>query len=322
MMRFKNILCVFESGEVCKETLVRAVSLALLNQGKLTVIAVTEPFPKKIEKKQVTPTFLDPLILETLVEPYRKHVEIQTKVMISKPLSGIVREVLENGHDLVIKRPVSRSGMKQYLSNTDWILFSKCQCPVWFNELSPPKSRRIIMAVVDVSDEHLPTELTLRIALNREVLEMASSMALAENAELHIMQAWHLVGESALRNGFIRTPEDKIIASMELVRQKYAAKLDALLDDFAGSLGQDTLDDLNPQIHLVKGREQNEIPALAEQIKADLVIMGTIVRPGVPGYLMGNTAKFILKHLDNSLLVIKPPDLESPVEMPAPVSSA
>jgi len=322
MMRFKNILCVFEGGEICQETLARAVALAEQSQGKLMVIAVTEPFSKRIGKKQSEPASVDPLILETLVEPYRDQVEIQTKVMISKPLPGIVREVMENGHDLVIKRPVSRFGMKQFLSNTDWLLFSKCRCPVWFNELSPSRSSQNILAVVDVSDECFPAELTLRKELNRQILEMASSMALTENGQLHIMQAWHLFGESALRSGFIRMPEEKILTSAEQLRQKHAAKLDTLMDGLAGSLGREALDTVNPQIHLVKGAEQNEIPALANLIAADLVIMGTIVRAGVSGYIMGNNAKVILKQLDSSLLVIKPLDLETLAKKPKPVSLA
>jgi nucleotide-binding universal stress UspA family protein len=38
---------------------------------------------------------------------------------------------------------------------------------------------------------------------------------------------------------------------------------------------------------------QKAIPALAKLIKADLVVMGSVGRTGVPGFIMGNTAEMI-----------------------------
>jgi nucleotide-binding universal stress UspA family protein len=55
------------------------------------------------------------------------------------------------------------------------------------------------------------------------------------------------------------------------------------------------------------------IPALATQLKADLVVMGTVGRSGIPGLLMGNTAETILDQLSCSVLVMKPPGFVSPV---------
>ena len=116
-----------------------------------------------------------------------------------------------------------------------------------------------------------------------------------------------------MRGAFMRTPEEKIIAYVEQVRRQHAANLNALMDEVASYLGQETMDYLKPQTHLVKGWARKEIPALAKRIEADLVVMGTVGRPGVPGFIVGNTAEMILNQIDCSVLAIKPPGFVTPV---------
>jgi hypothetical protein len=53
---------------------------------------------------------------------------------------------------------------------------------------------------VDVDDTYPPGELDTRHALNRQILEMDCSLALSEFAELHIVHAWEVMPESALRD--------------------------------------------------------------------------------------------------------------------------
>jgi nucleotide-binding universal stress UspA family protein len=91
--------------------------------------------------------------------------------------------------------------------------------------------------------------------------------------------------------------------------------LNALIDEVTGNQGQAALDYLKPQIHLVKGWARKEIPALAKRIDADLVVMGTVARTGISGFLIGNTAETILNQIDCSVLAIKPPGFQTPVTL-------
>jgi universal stress protein E len=45
------------------------------------------------------------------------------------------------------------------------------------------------------------------------------------------------------------------------------------------------------------------------------VVMGTVARTGVPGFIMGNTAETILSQIDCSVLAIKPPGFTTPVTL-------
>ena len=117
------------------------------------------------------------------------------------------------------------------------------------------------------------------------------------------------------RGAFKVMAESEIDAYVEKLRRHESANLDTLLQEVASSQGRASLDYLKPGIHLVKGWPREEIPALAKDVEADLVVMGTVARTGVPGLIMGNTAETILNHLDCSVLAIKPPDFVTPVQL-------
>lgn len=112
---------------------------------------------------------------------------------------------------------------------------------------------------------------------------------------------------------FMRTREAEIVAYVEQVRHRHKASLDELMLSVTGKLGKDAAEYINPRTHLVKGWAREEIPALAKQLAADVIVMGTVARTGVPGFIMGNTAETILNQIDCSVLAIKPPGFETPV---------
>lgn len=324
MKRFKDILCVVEAGEACEPALERAVTLAENNHASLTVVDVTERVVTGIGKPEGGPTSADlqaamvgvqAQVLEILVNPYRKRIKIKTKVLVGTPFLEIIREVLHNGRDLVIKIPETQDWLDRLFGSDDMHLLRKCPCPVWLIKPQAPKAYRCILAAVDVGDDYPPAELESRRMLNRRILEIASSLALADFAELHVVHAWYAVGESTMRGGFMRTPEEQVTDYVEQVGRHHAASLNALLHDVASSQGQDALDFLKPRTHLVKGWARKEIPALAKRIEADLIVMGTVARTGVPGFIMGNTAETILNQIDCSVLAIKPPGFITPVTL-------
>jgi nucleotide-binding universal stress UspA family protein len=322
MKRFKNILCVVENGEASKPALERAVTLAENNQASLTVIEVIERITAGIGLPEGGPISADVQAamvnsrqqeLDALVAPYHQRIGIQTDVLVGTPFLEIIREVLRNERDLVIKIPETRDWLDRLFGSDDMHLLRKCPCPVWLIKSNALKPYRRIMAAVDVDDAYPPAELKSRQALNRQILEMAVSLTLSEFAELHIVHAWDAPGESAMRGAFMRMPEEKIVAYVEQVKKQHEANLSSLIRDVTDNLEQHTLEYLNPQMHLVKGWARKEIPALAKRIKADLVIMGTVARTGVPGFIIGNTAETILNQIDCSVLAIKPAGFVTPV---------
>ena len=324
MVQFKDILCVVDPEEACESVLERAVALAESNQASLTLVDVVPriiagigmmeggPISDHLQSKMVAEHRLG---LESMIEAYRQRIDIQIKVLIGTPFLEIVREVLRNGRDLVIRTPENWDWLDRFFGNDDMQLLRKCPCPVWLVKPEAPKAYRRILAAVDVDDRYLPAELETRHMLNRQVLEMAGSLTLSEFAELHVAHAWDAIGESAMRGAFMYEPEEKVLAYVEHVRRQHEANLDDLLQEVTIHLGQDAVDYLKPRTHLVKGWARKEIPALAKRIEADLIVMGTVARTGVPGFIMGNTAETILNQIDCSVLAIKPPGFVTTVTL-------
>ena len=183
MKRFKDILCVLERGEASRPALECAVMLAEDNQASLTVVDVIPRVTAGIGMPDGGPISADlqaamlsvhEARLKPLVDPYRKRIEIQTKVLAGTSFLEIVREVLRNGLDLVVKIPESPDWLDRLFWGDDMHLLRKCPCPVWIIKPQASKSYRRILAAVDVDESNPSEELGSRHALNRQILEMAA----------------------------------------------------------------------------------------------------------------------------------------------------
>lgn len=325
MKRFKNILCVLESEDACQSAPERVMALAENNQASVTVTTVTERLKLSggMPGGGSVPPDLQARVkaaqtqyLEALVEPYRERIEVNTLVLTGIPFLEIIRDVLRNGRDLVIKCPESLDWLDRFLAGDDMHLLRKCPCPVWLVKPETSPSYQRILAAVDVDDSYPPEELKTRQALNGTVMELAGSMAVSEFAELHVVHAWHAFAESSLRHSaFMSQPEDEVNAYVEEVQRHHAQRLDELMRETDAKLGSDAMEYLKPQLHLLKGSARQEIPALAKRLRVDCIVMGTVARTGVRGFFIGNTAETILEQIDCSVLAIKPPRFVTPVAL-------
>ena len=323
MQRFKKILCVMEHGEAGKPALERAVALAENNQAELMVVDVIPRLSAGIGMRDGGPISRDlqaAMVSEhearvlSLLEPYRQRLDVKHGVLMGTAFLEVIRAVLRDGHDLVIKCPESPSWLNRFFSGDDMHLLRKCPCPVWLVKPEKKVSYQRILAAVDVDDSYSPAEMNTRQALNSLIMEISGALAVSEFAELHAVHAWQAFGESCLRNsGFTSQPEDEINAYVEQVRRHHAQRLDELMRETGKKLGSDAMDYLKPQLHLLKGAARKEIPALAKRLQIDCIVMGTVARTGVQGFIMGNTAETILEQIDCSVLALKPPGFVTPV---------
>jgi nucleotide-binding universal stress UspA family protein len=327
MRRFKNILCVIELGAANEPALEKAVALAENNQAKLMVVDVVPRLPAfmsmldggPLSRGQQSAMLREhEARIAALIEPYLQRHDIQHKVLLGTSFLEIIRVVLRNGHDLVIKCPESPSWLDRFLSGDDMHLLRKCPCPVWLVKPRAPSTYQRIIAAVDLDDRYMPEELDTRHRMNVQILEMASSLSVSESAELHVVHAWQSIGE--LVSAFMMSPEgseEDMVANSEQERRQNQW----LLDDFLNSLKidnhalRDALNYLHPKTHVLEGSARKEIPILAKQLGVDCIVMGTVARTGIPGFIMGNTAETILAQIDCSVLAIKPQGFETPVTL-------
>ena len=71
----------------------------------------------------------------------------------------------------------------------------------------------------------------------------------------------------------------------------------------------------NYKIHHLKGEPDDKIPLFIEKNKIDLLIMGTVARTGISGFIIGNTAEGLLQNISCSMFALKPQGFISPIKV-------
>ncbi len=316
MKHFKNILYLAEPDLDQTAALARAVSLAENNQARLTLLQVMEP-PRAgilVDSRALEAQDRMAASLEALAAPWRERLAIDIQARLGTPFLVAIREVLAEGRDLVIKLANPETGLlERFLGGTDLQLLRKSPCPVWILSPRDRDNYRRILAAVDFDPWRPELE---NDGLNRHILELSSSLALADFAELHLAHSWEPLSEDMMR--LWSDPDDvaKIVDSVNTEHLRYQEGLERLTHKLRDWIGADAYDYLKPSPHLLRGSAPETIPELVDRLGFDLVVMGTVGRAGIPGFVIGNTAEAILSQLECALLAIKPDDFVSPVTLP------
>jgi nucleotide-binding universal stress UspA family protein len=149
--------------------------------------------------------------------------------------------------------------------------------------------------------------------MNEQLLDMGLSLALSDFSELHLVHAWQLEHESFLRSPWTNLTDEEVDAMVQDERKKHEDWLQALVTSATEALGDEVLGYLKPEIHLLQGPASHAVPRCVRELGAELVVMGTVARTGIPGFIIGNTAERILTQLDCSVLAMKPEGFVSPI---------
>ncbi len=319
MKRFKNILYVADSSGGVLKALHHAVGLAERNGARLTVIRVMERIPPHLTR--LMPRMLRQIrirepeaALDRLSEQSAGRVEVETKIVEGQAFLEIIREVLRNGRDLVIKSADGDGGTRGwFIGTTDMHLLRKCPCPVWLIRPTEPGPIQRVMACVDFNDFDPPDQDTAE-PLNRMILELAGALAFLERAQFHVAHAWEAIGDHLMseRAGFDKEEVDSYVGE---VCVKHRDWLNRLLREAERWIGPEKSQAIKPETHLPKGNPSEVIPRLARTLRADLIVMGTVARTGIPGLIIGNTAESILSDIDCSLLAVKPDGFVTPIRV-------
>lgn len=321
MHRFRKILYVVEPAVAQEAALRRACALAEANQAELTLLAVVPPVGEQVvewpgglttEDVQAAVLAERRAALESLAAADPASAQARIEVRCGRDFIEIIRLVLSEGHELVIKAAEDPGWASRLFGSEDMHLLRKCPCPVWLLRADGAVPYRKVLAAVDVARG---SQDTTTAALNRQILELAANLAIAETAQLHLVHAWDAPAESLLRT--FGSHVDDSLRYAEGERARHRAGLDEALAWLAASYGSEGTRWLEPEAHLIRGNPRRVIPALAAEIGADVVVMGTVGRTGVSGLLIGNTAEAILDQLACAVLALKPAGFRTPVTLEA-----
>lgn len=300
MKRFKRILLDIGTDRDPGTALQRAVVLARQNDADVTLVAVAPELPRR------TQLLLPAEVGELLVRERNDRlataasrleaadVRVTSRVLVGKHAIEVIRQVVRGGHDLVLR---AHTASKPY-GPIDMKLLRKCPCPVWLVAVPGDGPHRRILATVKPDPDDPASN-----ALNTTVLELATSLAALEGAELLLLHVWSLYGEGVLRP---RLKPDELSELLENARTAAERSVHDLLQPFAGQVRKE-------QVHFAKGFPGDVIPEFVAAHDVDLLVMGTLARSGVAGVITGNTAEQVLGKVRCSLIAIKPAGFVSPI---------
>lgn len=294
MNRFRNILAVYNDTVGSEAVLEQAVAVARAQGARLTLlkqVASTEA----VEDARKRLRRIVPWVVQEGVT------RVDTEVTVGTSHREIVCQVMRHAHDLVIASASSRRSLKgAVLGDTPTKLMRSCPCPVWLlkPEQAAPCAR--VLAAIGAGAGDPAAE-----AVNARIVELGTALAQSHEAEFHVMHAWSPKDADAalLTNEISDETREGILRRNEA---EHRSAVNALLAR-CPVLG------LDHEIHLPRGLPQQAIVSLADRIDADVVVMGSAWRAGMPRLLLGNPAETMFGVLGCGVLTVKPDGFEAPV---------
>jgi len=220
----------------------------------------------------------------------------------SIPAQRIIRHVLRNAYDLLIKKAEPSEGGKGFMA-MDMDLLRKCPCPVMLSRpINKHRDQIQVAAAVD-SVTVTPEGHDLSLLL----LQISRSYADACSGDLQIIACWDYEFENSLRqNPWMSMKSEEVDNIVRDYRNQSRSALDSLIQE-SGISGK-------MQVNHVRGSAGKVIPDWIEENDIDVLVMGTVARKGIAGFIIGNTAENVFQKLGCSLIALKPQGFVSPVK--------
>lgn len=302
MLVFQHILFVTTGAFDDSCAVAQALSLADEYQARLSFLLICPPLPESmLDYREAYEAGLRQQLEERLARAAeqlglslgRFRYEI-TMESTDVPAPTILEAVRRSGCDLLIKHAEPTEDGQGFRAR-DMSLLRKCACPIWLHR--PAKNEQGGLQIAVAIDPQPVDERACHLAL--ELLRLGKHIAEAYGRPLHVVSCWEYPFEDYLkRNAWCPMPQDEVVQLVQSVRQKHAAALEKLVTD-SGIEAPWMLEHL-------KGSPAEKLPEFAAQRRIDVLVMGTLGRTGIAGFLMGNTSEDVMHRLSCSVVALKP----------------
>ena len=300
---FTNIL-VYENALADEHpALQRAIQLASDAKAELKIIDVVQdesnhPDDRRRKMRSLVEQERDDR-LDLICQPLRElDIPFTVELLRGRPFAEIVREVVHENFDLVIKATslATPNEVTGVMGPVDMRIVRNCPCPVWLEARHPPGTSGALRCkdvLVAIDPQAVLDD------LNRSLLKTAMDLAKASDAVLHVIAAWEVLDEDLLKQ---KTSLEKLTKYTTHLRSSARKNLDRLLTPVGNAVHPEN-------IHLRKGNASEVILQWASNEHPDVVVMGTVGDAPTRGLLIGDTADNVLRRIRCPILAIKPQGL-------------
>jgi universal stress protein E len=242
---------------------------------------------KEMKRQYVADRYL---YMDTIAaELDEKGIKCSVRVVWHRELQSAIEEaVIELEPDLVIKRVSADAGSHNpFTMPVDRHLLRYCPAPLLLIHDAAWAEGPILAAVDPMTDD------PAHIALNHDVLEYTKMIGHLTENETHSINTF----ETPAMSPAIDLPG----IDYDLIRKDTATahqnKMASLMTEHAFEADN---------MHLVEGSAEVAIANTADNIKAQIVVLGTVGRKGLAAAFFGNTAERVLAKLSCEVLALKP----------------
>lgn len=177
---------------------------------------------------------------------------------------AIIQEAKRCSAEMIYLPVRAKSSRRLAFAESKWQLLKGAKCPVVLVRPGADDQRKVVLAAVNFQANSGKQR-----QLNRQIVERAKYIAGNHHAELHIVNAYR---------DSMHYPDRGALANMTRVPAHH--------------------------IHVKQGYTSDVVAGVAEDLNADLVVIGTLNQFGSTGTLLrGNTAERIIGQLDVDIVV-------------------
>lgn len=252
---------------------------------------------KRVDADVEVVAFVDDSVAESVIPEQLQHLkqqvtkhfcndrQVHTQVLKTIDLVEWTRQhCLVNDIDLVVK--TGNPDRTLFHTPTDWQLIRQLKCPLLLASNQKWRNKATVLAAVDSGNSQQNQR-----HIDGKVLSAADEWRVINGHQLHAVYT-------------VPTPTaalDLDLIELEEFKRTKAPESKQSLGELVSNSG------INDVVeHIEFGAPEKRIPSKANNVKADLVVMGSVGRSGLQGLLVGNTAEKVLNNLRTDILVIKP----------------
>lgn len=292
-----------------EEAIRRGIWLAEKAGSRLTFLTVLDHSEHSVdvlgprEQRRVVNTMeaVATRALEGLVTRAKaSRVTARRTLRFGKGFVEIIRQALQEGHDLVIVGTRDLRGVKRLLmGSTAMQLLRKCPCAVWVTK--PAAAPLPGLKNLAVASDFSP--------VSDIALDAAIGLAGYSRTKVHLINS---VDYPLDRTWITGLPDAALEKYHAKIRTHAAAEMRKQLVRVEARGPKAAV-----EMHVVEGMLTPDVAILKfiKQHKVDLLALGTIGRTGIAGVLVGNTAERVLPQVTCSVLAFKPSDFPCPIGM-------
>jgi universal stress protein E len=206
-------------------------------------------------------------VLEKFAEQARqKNIDTTIEVDWDRDWSSaVVRASIRHNVDIVFKSTFKHSVAQRVIRKTsDWTLLRSCLCPVLLVREGTRWESHRVLAAVDMENDDSAHQM-----LNKAIIDLSKQVAGYYNSEVHYINAY---------SDSLAYPDNSYLESACGVPIE--------------------------RIHSKVGTPEDVIINISKELKPDLVLIGTVARTGVSGWISGNTTEKVLDRVECDVLTL------------------